>query len=59
MSLNTIHPSSVIHNCTLGENIDIGPFCFISDSHIGDNVIIEGNVRVEKSTLRGDVSLLW
>ncbi len=56
---NSIHPSSIITNCTLGNNIHIGPFCFISDSILGNNVSIEGGSRVEKSQLGNNVELLW
>ena len=47
-----IHPTSIVLNCTLGNNISIGPFCFLSDSTIEDGVSIEGNVRIEKSVIR-------
>jgi bifunctional UDP-N-acetylglucosamine pyrophosphorylase / glucosamine-1-phosphate N-acetyltransferase len=56
---NSIHATSVLTNCTLGENVVIGPFCFLSDVIIGNNVRIEGNVRIEKSTLHDTVEVLW
>ncbi len=59
MSGNTIHPSSHVINCIIGENVHIGPFCYISDSTLADNVAIEGNARVEKSTLKENVEILW
>jgi bifunctional N-acetylglucosamine-1-phosphate-uridyltransferase/glucosamine-1-phosphate-acetyltransferase GlmU-like protein len=56
---NLIHETAVLTNCTLGNNISIGPFCFLSDTEIGDNAVIEGNVRIEKSTLKNNVEVLW
>lgn len=55
----TIHPSSIITNCTLWEWVSIGPFCMISDSNIESGVKIEGNARIEKSQLGKDVEILW
>lgn len=54
-----IHPTSIVLNCTLGNNISIGPFCFISDSTVEDGVSIEGNVRIEKSVIHEKSELLW
>lgn len=54
-----IHPTAILSNCTLGNNVSIGPFCFLSDTEIGDNGVIEGNVRIEKSILKNDVQILW
>ena len=56
---NSIHETALVINCTLGENVTIGPFCFITDTVIGDNVVIEGNVRIEKSILKNDIQILW
>jgi bifunctional UDP-N-acetylglucosamine pyrophosphorylase / glucosamine-1-phosphate N-acetyltransferase len=56
---NLIHETAVLTNCTLGNNISIGPFCFLSDTEIGDNAVIEGNVRIEKSTLKNNIEVLW
>lgn len=56
---NFIHPTALITNCTLGNNVHIGPFCMISDSEIGDEVRIEGNVRIEKSQIKKNVEILW
>ncbi len=56
---NSIHETALVINCTLGENVTIGPFCFITDTTLGDNVEIEGNVRIEKSTLKNNVEILW
>lgn len=56
---NSIHPTSILRSCTLGNSISIWPFCFISDTDLGDNVAIEGNVRIEKSVLKNDVQILW
>jgi len=55
----TIHPTSIITNCTIWKNVTIGPFCLLTDTIILDNVIIEGNCRIEKSTLRETVEILW
>lgn len=54
-----IHSTAILSNCTLGNNVSIGPFCSLSDTQIGDNVVIEWNVRIEKSTLKNDIQLLW
>ncbi len=54
-----IHPTSIVTNCTLGNNISIGPFCFLSDSTLGDDVIVEGNVRIEKSVIHEKSEILW
>lgn len=54
-----IHPTSILTNCTLGNNVSVGPFCFLSDTIIGDNVSLEGNIRIEKSILKNDVQILW
>lgn len=56
---NSIHETSFLTNCTLGENVVIGPFCFLSDVIIGNNVRIEGNTRIERSTLHDTVEILW
>ena len=56
---NTIHPSSEITNCIIGKNVHIGPFCFLSDSTISDNTVIEGNARIDKSILKENVEILW
>ena len=56
---NTIHPSSCIINCSIGENVFVGPFCFISDSTLSDNAKIEGNARIEKSIIKENVEILW
>ena len=56
---NTIHPSSNIVNCIIGENVHIWPFCSISDSTLANNVKIEGNARIEKSDLSEGVEILW
>ncbi len=57
--MNTIHPSSLLQNCTLGSWIHVGPFCYITDSHIEDHAHIEGNVRIEKSTIASKNEILW
>ncbi len=59
MSEPLIHPSSSLINCTLWAGVRVWPFCHISDSTLDDNVIIEGNARIEKSTLWAGVEILW
>lgn len=56
---NSIHETALVINCILGENVTIGPFCFITDTTIGNDVIIEGNARIEKSILKNNVEILW
>lgn len=57
--IESIHPSSIITNCTIGEWVTIGPFCMITDTALWDNVAIEWNVRIEKSTLGNSCEILW
>lgn len=56
---NSIHETSVITNCQIWNNVSIGPFCFLSDSILGDDITIEGNARIEKSTLKNTTQILW
>ncbi|GGW73225.1 acyl-ACP--UDP-N-acetylglucosamine O-acyltransferase [Alteromonas halophila] len=52
-----IHPTAVIsQNATLGQNVEVGPFCFVDDDvEIGDNcrltshVVIRGPSRIGKN----------
>ena len=55
----SIHPTSIIENSTLGKNVSVGPFCYISESTIEDWVTIEGHARIEKSTIGKETQLLW
>lgn len=59
MKKNVIHPSSIVLNSQLGDNVHIGPFCYIDDSSLGDNVCIEGNTRIVSSHIMDDVEILW
>lgn len=54
-----IHPTSVITDTQLGNNISIGPGCLIKNSIIWDNVTIEWNVLIEKSQICESVEILW
>lgn len=56
---NSIHETSILTNCTLGKGVSIGPFCFLTDTDLGDDVMIEGNARIEKSTLEKGATILW
>ncbi len=55
----TIHPSSQVINCIIGNDVHIGPFCDISDTTFGDNVSVEGGVRIEKSMIGKNTQILW
>ena len=55
----SIHETAIIIDCTLGDNVNIGPFCYITNTIIGDNVTIEGNARIEKSVLHNNTEVLW
>lgn len=59
LSMPSIHPSSLVINSTLGNNVTIGPFCMISDCHIADNVQIEWSVLAQGSTFGENTELLW
>jgi bifunctional UDP-N-acetylglucosamine pyrophosphorylase / glucosamine-1-phosphate N-acetyltransferase len=54
-----IHPSSVIIDSQLGNNVSVGPGCLIRDCIIGDDVVIEWNVLIEKSHIHPLVEILW
>lgn len=54
-----IHASSLIQNCHIADDVVIGPYCFLSDVTIARGVSIEGNVRIEKSTLEANTQVLW
>jgi bifunctional N-acetylglucosamine-1-phosphate-uridyltransferase/glucosamine-1-phosphate-acetyltransferase GlmU-like protein len=56
---HSIHESSIITNCQIGNNVIIGPFCCITDTTIGDNVVIEWGARIDKTTLANRVEILW
>lgn len=47
----TVHPSSRIHDTTLGAWTDIGPNCGISESTIGDYTYAAGDVSIIYSTV--------
>lgn len=56
---NSIHETSILTNCILGDDIVVWPFCFLDDVTLGNGVKIEGNARIEKSTLHDTVQVLW
>jgi UDP-N-acetylglucosamine acyltransferase len=47
-----IHPSSVISSkAKIGNNVEIGPFCFIHDNvTIGDGCYLDGHVTIGSKT---------
>lgn len=40
-----------IGDCSLGNNVSIGPNCVITDSHIGDGTVVLANCVIESTTL--------
>lgn len=54
-----IHPTTILTNCTLWDSVSVGPFCMLSDTILGDNVAIEGNVRIEQSNIGNNCEILW
>lgn len=54
-----IHPTAIIINSTIAENVNIGPWSYISDSQIQADVSIEGGVRIEKSMIDEGSEILW
>lgn len=53
--MTKIHPSAVVsEKAVLGENVNIGPFCYIGDNvELGDDCVLETNVRIEGVTRIG------
>jgi len=53
--VTSIHPSAVVHPQTkLGENVTIGPFCYVEeDVTIGDGTVLQSNVVVHHWTILG------
>lgn len=49
---NSIHESSQIIDCQLGESVDIGPDCIIENSEL-DHVIVMKGARIKNARLRG------
>lgn len=53
--LKNIHPTAIIHKkAKLGHNINIGPFTYIGEASIGDNVCIHGNVFIYDNVTIGN-----
>ena len=49
-----IHPTAVIDaEAKIGKNVTIGPFCVIGKATIGDNCVIDSNVRIYDSVVMG------
>ena len=55
-----IHPSAVVDSgAQLGENVKIGPFCYVEgNTVIGDNCILDANVQVKSFTRMGKGNML-
>jgi UDP-3-O-[3-hydroxymyristoyl] glucosamine N-acyltransferase len=49
-----IHPTAIISNeATIGESVYIGPYCIIGKAIIGDNCVIDSNVRIYDGVTMG------
>lgn len=49
-----IHPTAIISNeATIGESVYIGPYCIIGKATIGDNCVIDSNVRIYDGVTMG------
>lgn len=49
-----IHPTAIIHpEAKIGESVTIGAYCVIGNASIGDNCIIDSNVRIYDSVVMG------
>jgi len=46
-----------IGDCSLGNNVSIGPNCVIIDSHIGDGTVIHANCVLESTELAADCNV--
>ncbi len=53
--MTNIHPLAVVsEKANIGENIKVGPFCYVGDNvELGDDCILETNVRIEGVTKIG------
>ena len=51
-----IHPSSVVHpNAQIGEDVSIGPFCYVEeDVNIGDRTVLDSHVTLKRWTELGN-----
>ncbi len=53
-----IRPYSILHNCRIGSEGIIGPFCFVRDNTVvGDRCIVGAHVEVTRSVLGHDVKV--
>lgn len=51
---NEIHPSAVILTKDIGDNVSIGPFCYVDrDVVVGNNTCIHNNVSILRNTVIG------
>lgn len=50
----TIHPTAIIHpEARIGKNVSIGAYCVIGKAIVGDDCIIDSNVRIYDSVVMG------
>lgn len=50
-----IHPTAIIHpEAQIGKNVSIGAYCVIGKATIGDNCVIDSNVRIYDCVLMGN-----
>jgi len=51
----TVHRKATINkNARVGKGVSIGAFCVIDECKIGNNVVIESGVRIQKGTIIGN-----
>ena len=52
---NGIHPTACIHSkAKIGKNVSVGAYCVIGKAIIGDNCIIDSNVRIYDGVVLGN-----
>ena len=49
--MNEVHPTAIIENSTIWENVTVGPYSVIIDSAIQDDVTIDCHVDITNSTI--------
>lgn len=53
--LSGLHPTAVLHSkIRLGKNVNVGPYSYIGNSVIGDNVFIHGHVYIYDNVTIGN-----
>lgn len=53
-AFSTIHPTAIVENCQIGENVTIGPYCVIDQGcTIGDNTVLGPHVTIGAETKIG------